>query len=140
MHEDACIGTAGIVPSSFLHPVSEGYAFAFELDASWLRTYKQPLIRYKPASKYPVVERDVSMFVPLSTTVDEVTRIITAADIRIANVTLVDFFEKKEWHHQRSLTIRFVIRDEEKTLKKEEVDTIFQTIVTQLTNCGATIR
>ncbi|MDP3889483.1 MAG: phenylalanine--tRNA ligase subunit beta [bacterium] len=140
MHEGTLLGTAGIVHSAFLSKVSKGYAFVFELNGNHLLAAKPKEIRYEPISKYPEVERDVSMLIPLRYSVDEITRLISNSDKRIVRVELVDFFQKKEWQDQKSLTFRFVLRDPEKTLTKEDVDHVCTTIHAELQKRGATIR
>ncbi|MCX5925207.1 MAG: phenylalanine--tRNA ligase subunit beta [Candidatus Dependentiae bacterium] len=140
MHDGQCLGVAGMVPELFLHKLTEGHAFVFELDAALLRTYKKPIIRYKASSKYPTIDRDISMLVPLAITVEQVTHLIYASDKRIQEVTLIDFFEKKEWLDKRSLTLRFTLCDEEKTMKKEEVDAVVSSITAELIKHNVVIR
>lgn len=140
MHNGQCLGIAGIIPNQFLHRVTEGHAFAFELDAAFLRSYTASIIRYKPSSKYPTIARDISMLVPLAITTDDIINLIKSSDTRITDVTLIDFFEKKEWIDKKSLTIRFILCDQEKTMQKEEIDFIGFTITTKLIQHGAVIR
>ena len=79
------------------------------------------------------------MLVPLELTVAQVSDVIAEIDNRISSVMLVDFFQKKEWEDKKSLTIRFVITDSNKTLTKEEADVIWEKAVDRLQNLGAII-
>ncbi len=140
MHDGRSIGVFGRVQEQFWHKIIEGSAFVFELDGNFLEQYHSPL---KPATalpKYPPIERDVSMMVPLGITVEEVTMIIQRIDPWVVSVTLRDFFQKKEWKDQKSLTMRYVLRDPNKTLTKEDADRVQSAVTKALENVGATIR
>lgn len=134
------IGTAGVASAAFFESVATGYAFIFELDADFLLNYQAPIALYKAASKYPAIERDISMLLPLECTAQEVINSIQSVDERISTVQVVDFFQKKEWIDQKALTARFVLTDYNKTLTKQEADVVVEHIITQLQNLGATIR
>jgi len=140
MHDNKPIGFAGKINTALLGTISEGDAFVFELDADFLISYKAATKKYKPVAKYPGVHRDVSILVPLFITVDSVSAAIAAADERVHDITLVDFFQKKEWADQKSITMRFVIQDETKTLTSQEADGIYDKMIKKLEKLGATIR
>jgi len=92
------------------------------------------------ALMYPTVLRDVSMLVPLHVTVEAIEHTIKAIDTRIVTITLIDFFTKKEWVDQKSLTFACVISDPNKTFEKQEIDTIWAKVEKALKKLGATIR
>jgi len=140
LHDDRIIGTLGIIDPLFLQRVCQGHACAFELDGDFLLEAKAKEKHFEPISKYPAVDRDVSVLVLLRVTVDEITQTIAGIDARIVKVTLIDFFQKPEWKDQKGLTFAVLIRDYEKTLTKEEVDTLWSKVTKALTNLGATIR
>jgi len=140
MHNAKPIGFAGKINAALLGVLTEGDAFVFELDADFLISYKAPEKKYKPVAKYPGVHRDVSMLVSLSVTVDQLAGIICSVDQRVHDVALVDFFQKKEWTDKKSITMRFVIQDEEKTLTGQQADAIYDKMVKKLEKIGATIR
>ena len=135
------IGRAGIANFALLHQLLDrGDAFIFELDGDALLAYQKPIALYVPVSKYPEVKRDISMMVPKEATVDQITDIIVQADKSIVAVQLIDFFEKPEWTTQKSITMRFILHDERKTLTKAEVDVVYDRVIAALTNLGAEIR
>jgi len=140
MHNTTCLGIAGIIPESFLHTTTEGYAFVFELDAELLKLYKHPLINYTAPSRYPTVQRDISVRIPISLTVQQIIDIIMKSSPYVIWAELIDFFEKKEWLHHRSITVRCILSDQEKTMTKEDIDSIHHTIVQQLSQYEAEIR
>ena len=138
--DDKTVGYAGVLDESFVSSLFEGYAFAFELNVDFLLAYTQKAIVFKSMSKYPSVARDVSMFVPLSITVDQVKEIIKSCNQSILDVCLVDFFQKKEWKDKKSLTFRFIMQDYKKTLESCEVDAVYDSVISALSNIGAEIR
>ena len=140
LHEGKTIGMAGTANPLFLRDITEGHAFIFELDGDFLERYVRPAHRFVPLSKYPEVDRDVSMLVPLSLTVDELQHMITNVDDLVISVELVDMFQKKEWKDQRSLTMRYTMRDATKTMTKAEVDVIHAKIIKTVETAGATVR
>ena len=140
LHEGKTIGMAGTADPLFFRDVSEGHAFIFELNGDFLEQYVRPAHRFVPIAKYPEVERDVSMLVPLSLTVDELTHMISNVDDQVVGVQLVDMFQKKEWKDQRSLTMRYTMRDATKTMTKSEVDAIHAQIIKTVETAGAIVR
>jgi len=140
VHSGTVIGRMGKVHPAFMAGLCEGDAFVFELDGDALIQYKSPLVAFQPVPKYPDVSRDISMLVPLALTAHELGELIANADKKIVSVQLVDFFEKEEWHEQRSLTFRFVIRDLHKTLIKQEADEVWARVAQGLKRVGAVIR
>lgn len=140
MHNGQQVGIAGKANTSFFKKCFEGDAFIIECDGDVLLSYQSPIHRFEQIAKYPAIERDISMLVPLAVTVAEIEKLVTTVDKHIQHVVLMDFFEKKEWHDQKSLTIRIVMQDTKKTMTKEEADTIYARVVAVLHKLGATIR
>lgn len=150
MHKDKKIGVAGKISSEFLLRIAPGDvtadalakqdAFAFEIDADFLLSYKPGIKKFKPISKYPAVWVDVSFFIPLKFTVDELTKIISRTDSKIYKVELIDLFVKDEWLDKKSLAFRLHLLDEEKTMTKNEIDQILSRTKKELENIGAQLR
>ena len=140
MHDNKKIGMVGKIQPSLLHKLSLGDAFIFELDAAVLLAYRHAQVTFAPLSKYQPVERDISLLVPLSLTVAQLSAAIEHADKRISEVGLIDVFQKAEWKDQKSITFRFVITDAEKTLSKEDAETIWQKAADNLKQLGAQVR
>ena len=139
-HEGNCVGTAGMVSASFMNKLSEGSAFVFELDGDYLEKYQTPTKKFVPLSKYPLVERDISIMVPLAISVAEMSELIKNSDSHIVSVQLKDFFHKKEWKDEKSLTFRYIIKEETKTMTKAEVDSIVGNVEKAVQKAGASIR
>ena len=139
-HKGDKIGIVGKIHPGFMSKVSQGDAVLFELDGDFLLRYKAPTAKFIPASRYQAVGRDISMLIPVQLTADEIMKLIEKTDNKITSVALLDFFEKDEWKDQKSMTFRFIMQDHEKTLSKEEVDAVWDTIADKLKKLGATIR
>lgn len=150
IYEDKKIGIAGKISTDFLSKIVPGDltaqalskfdAFIFEIDADFLLAYKPEIKKFKPLAKYPSVWLDISFFVSLKLTVDELSKIISKADSRIYKVELIDSFEKDEWGNKKSLTIRYYIVDEEKTMTKQEIDESMDNVKKALEKIGAQLR
>jgi phenylalanyl-tRNA synthetase beta chain len=140
LHNGQIIGTAGIVEPFFLKDITDGHAFAFELDGDFLLSFQHADVRFVPLPKYPDVHRDISMMVPLKVTVAQLQESIADADDHIKQVVLQDFFTKEEWKDKKSLTFRLVLRDTEKTMTKEEADAVCAKVAQVLHRAGAEIR
>jgi len=140
-HKGQIIGRAGKIATSMLSYICDsGDAFIFELDAGFLVQYAPQTPCFRQLAKYPEVRLDISMFVPYTLTAAHIKQIIQHTDARIKQVQLIDLYEKPQWDAHKSLTFALSIVDENKTLTKEEIDALWNTVVTAVTAHGATVR
>lgn len=139
-YQDVILGYAGTINPSFFSAIAEGDAFIFELDADTLLSLEQEKTVYTPLAKYPETSLDVSMLVPLTVTVQMIKDRIKQAHAKIISVELIDIFQKDSWENQKSVTVRFVARDPEKTLEKQDIDALHQNVLASLKDLGAEIR
>jgi phenylalanyl-tRNA synthetase beta chain len=139
-YKDTVIGYAGMVDVAFVRPLFEGSAFIFDIDGDFITQYQHSPARFAPLNKYPMVERDISMLIPITKTAAEIIAHIKTLSALITDVVLVDFFQKQEWQTERSLTIRMSLQDYNKTLTTDQVDVILQQAIDVLQKEGATIR
>lgn len=139
--DNTVIGRAGKINPSFLHTVTEGDAYVFELNANFLKEYRPAPLKYQQTNKYPDVVRDISILVPLEYTVQDIKQSIRNCHQSIVFVDLIDSFYKPEWGDQKSLTFRYLISDTTKTVTKLEIDGIHDLITQKLSaTYGAQIR
>ena len=135
------IGSAGLVNQRLLNKISEeGSAFIFEIDGDFLINFRVDDIKFKQIPKFQSVDLDVSLFVPLKITVKELENKILDSDKLIKEVYLIDSFEKSEWIDKKSLTFRFKVIDETKTLEKEDIDKIVKSVEKSMERVGAQVR
>lgn len=135
------MGLAGMISPTWMHKISQGSAFIFELDnAQVLAEHKAPNIKFKPWSKFQEVCYDISLFVPVAITFDTLQKSIKDCDALISNVTLLDFFEKEEMPDVRAITLRYTINNHEKTMTKQELTDIIHNVEQAMVANGAKIR
>ncbi|HSW76138.1 MAG TPA: phenylalanine--tRNA ligase subunit beta [Candidatus Saccharimonadales bacterium] len=137
---DRCIGWAGMMSTQWLHSIVSGSAFIFELDEEFLQLQQPENKQFKAWSKYQDVTYDMSLLVPLKVTVAELKKDIARAHDLISDVQLVDFFEKEEWAHARSVTFRYTISNPEKTMTKNELQEVTESVEKVVKKHDAQIR
>jgi len=134
------VGRAGIMHPTFISLWAMGHAFIFELDGEFLLSYKKADQLFKPSPKFQSMVRDISMLVPMAMSTAQLEQLITMSSPLITDVTLVDFFEKKEWHDQKSFTFRITLLDQSKPLTTEVTDSTINQVIEKLQHIGAQIR
>ncbi len=127
-----CIGFAGNAHPAFLHRAVLGDAFIFELDADALLSVPDTTHTFTPLSKFEHTWADISMLVPVTLTYQILKEAIEKLDDRIFSVSLIDYFQKPEWHDQRSLAIRYFARAQDHTLTGQEIEELHDKVVSHL--------
>lgn len=143
MYGDHILGYAGMMDKTFLSKIDtlpESTAFVFELQGDLLRGLEHEKQQYTPFSRYQDSCFDVSLMVPITRTVQDFLHAFHQINSLIKKIELLDFFEKKDWADQRSLTFRFWLSDTEKTLEKTEIDAVWERVVASAHNLGAKLR
>ena len=85
---------------------------------------------YHSVSKFPVVERDISMFIRGNTKFNEIkAKINEAGGNLLKNIELFDSFEKDG---KKSLALRLKIGSDEKTLTSAEIDAVMKKVISKL--------
>jgi len=138
--QEVLLGHAGLVDATLFAKLGHGHAFAVELNGELLVVYHEPHKKFHASAKYPAVWLDISLLVPSNVTVAHMEAVIAGVDRRIQSVSLVDFFEKKEWANQRSLTLRYVVQDREKTLEKSDIAALQAQVEAAVKAKGAQVR
>jgi phenylalanyl-tRNA synthetase beta chain len=140
VHKEKIIGVAGSVNPGFMAHFLPGDAFLYEFNGDVLLDLIEEEQTFTPLAKYQDTWRDISMLVPLSVTVESLVERIKKASSSIFDIKLMDFFQKQEWNDRRAVTIRFFARDANKTLSSDEIDRIYEHVVTALKPAGVEIR
>jgi phenylalanyl-tRNA synthetase beta chain len=142
--QDRVIGYAGMINDEViarLMPVaSEAKMFAFELNMERIAGLSQSEVKFHESSKYQSVTLDISMLAPYAVTVAMLEDALARADARIQNVLLLDVFEKPEWNDRRSLTLRCVVQDNERTMTKEDIDQVLTEMQEAVKRHGVEVR
>ncbi len=133
-------GGGELIASIFVHDTLLGTMsiHGFECDFSKLVDLSGSSFVYKVPSRYPLIIRDVSLFVPLSTKAGKVQAIIKEAAGELSqSVTLIDVFEPSE-QDRKSLAFRMVLQSFERTLSDEEANEVSLRVVKALSESDAT--
>lgn len=107
-----------------------GHTYVCELDMDCLG---YGLVQAKPFSKYQASYRDLSILVPKSLTYETIKEVIAKhASADIKRYYPVDRYASESLGDQVSLSLRFVLQSEEKTLEEEEITAAIEWILTGL--------
>jgi phenylalanyl-tRNA synthetase beta chain len=122
--------------------VQKGYVLSWmEIDIHALAQKQKPK-KFVEHSKFPAVDRDISMFIPTGFGFERVQRAIAelpAADRQLLRMDLLsgEWFAKDQ---QTSLKVHVVFQAMDRTLTKPEIDAVMSHLSSALTGLGATIR
>jgi phenylalanyl-tRNA synthetase beta chain len=109
-------------------------AFVFELNLRYLQGIIPQEITSTPISKFPPVDRDITLIVDRETESGEIVEQIEAAhEALVDKVYLFDIFEGKPIPRgKKSVSVRIVYRSDSKTLEDEQVTKIHEGISARL--------
>ncbi len=118
----------------------------FYADINWntaLSLLKNRKVVYKEISKYPEVKRDFALLVDESVRFADIKRIAMGCEKKLLkSVTLFDVYQGKNLESgKKSYAVTFVLQDDEKTLKDQQIDAIMGKIQQSLEKqLGAKLR
>ncbi len=110
---------------------------------AWWNIAARKKIAYTEVPRFPAVERDLSMIIDKQIAWGKIEAVIKKAKIEtLTQCELFDLFESdKLGANKKSMAIRFVFQDKEKTLTDKEVEARMEKIITILSNdFGASLR
>ena len=118
----------------------------FIADFNWsilLELASKVKISFSEIAKFPAVERDLAVLLAKKTNYELVEKTVMNAKVKkLQHVSLFDVFEsEKLGADKKSLALKLIFQDNEKTLTDEETDTMMQQIILELeTKLAAEIR
>jgi phenylalanyl-tRNA synthetase beta chain len=90
------------------------------------------LIKFKNYSKFPPLQRDLSLLVPKEMKYAKIDEFIKSLEIEnLSTAYAIDKFESEDLGENYSLTIRFVLQSEQKTLNEEDISLVMNKIIEQ---------
>ncbi len=97
-----------------------------------LKLNRKNAIRFKEISKFPAVQRDLSIVVDKALQYEAIQKATQAAKVgKLTAVNLFDVFEsEKLGANKKSMAVSFTFLDEEKTLTDKEIDGMMNKIIT----------
>ena len=116
-----------------VHPkVCKDEVYVCELSLNALMTKVKPL-KYKEASKYPTIVKDVAFIVPKAMLSSEVETVIKKAGGRLlSDIKVFDVYEKLD-NNKKSIAYNLTFMDSNRTLTDEEVMNVFDNIIKKVT-------
>lgn len=127
-----------------VHPsLSKKETYVFELSLEKLLKKKVRTIKYKEASKFPSVHKDLAFVVEKETTAKEVSDILKRVGGRLlTELTVFDVYVGENvLENQKSLAFSLTFQEQTRTLTDEEVTAIFTKMIETVTSkLNATLR
>ena len=120
---------------SKLHPsVCENYdlsdTFIAEID---FEAIKNDIIKTTSYSKFQSSKKDLSIIAPKSLEYKEIKKAIDSLNNKnIKQFNLIDVYNDEKLGENESLTIRFVLQNDEKTMEEEDITTTMNSILDAL--------
>ncbi|MEI6757455.1 MAG: phenylalanine--tRNA ligase subunit beta [Chlorobium sp.] len=113
-----------------------------EIDAAVLECCFNPDVTYEPPSRFPVVQRDLSLVLPSNVTVKSLVELVRSSDSLIRDVTVFDLFERTAQDGgERSVALSLEISDHTGTLQDERISDILSKVGSNAeSKLGAVIR
>ena len=132
------IGEIGIVHPTVSKKIDKKSAIVFaELDVKALSAINNASIEYEEPSKFPAIEIDLSFvserFAPILKAIED------ARCSLIKKVEVTDVYENTE-DNTKSITTRITFSHPEKTLKREEVQEVADSIIAELKSEGIDLK
>lgn len=132
------IGEIGIVHPIVSKKIDKKAAIVFaEIDVNAFSAIKNSSIQYEEPSKFPAIEIDLSFvtekFAPVARAIEN------AKCALIKNVEVTDVYEDDN-DKSKSITTRITFSHPEKTLKREEVQEVADSIISELKSKGIELK
>jgi phenylalanyl-tRNA synthetase beta chain len=105
--------------------------FVAEISLEAVLASAETTVNYRPLPRYPGISRDVSFVAERDVTFEAIRdEILSEKPDMCRNIDFVDVYEGKGLgDNERSITIRFEYRSDERTLTEDDVDAVHQTMV-----------
>mgnify|MGYP003414393889 FL=1 len=106
--------------------------FIAEID---FEAIKNDIIKTSSYSKFQSSKKDLTIIVPKSLEYKEIKKVINSlSNSNIKQFNLIDIYHDEKLAENESLTIRFVLQNDEKTMEEEDITTTMNSILEALNN------
>lgn len=106
---------------------------AVDIETLYQSLQKQS-VSYKTISKFPTVQRDLSLLLPRELPFAAVTQIIAGLELKeLEKISVFDLFEPKDMQGKKSLAFSLFFSNAAKTFEDKEIDALMQRIQNALT-------
>ncbi|MBQ3468606.1 MAG: phenylalanine--tRNA ligase subunit beta [Bacilli bacterium] len=123
-----------------VHPkLTKDEIYVAEFNMTYLYEAKVKPLKYKEASKYPEIRKDVAFIVDKEITNEEITTVIRKAGGRL--LSSIDIFDIYDMGKKKSMAYKLIFKDDSRTLSDEEVMKVFDNIIDKVkTDLKASLR
>ena len=109
--------------------ISENIFYA-EIDWKNLYDNSKEQLLYKPVSKFPEVQRDLSLILDKSVKFSDIENIVEKNKLNlIKKIHLYDIYEGKNINNKKAYAIRFILQDDNKTLDEKSINHTMETLI-----------
>ena len=128
------IGIIGKLHPSFEKENDLNDTFVFEVNLSILFNIAKKEFKYEPIPKFPTVTRDLAIVVKKDVNASQVVDIVKMVSKKyLVELDIFDVYEgEKVGSDEKSLALKLVFQDREKTLETETVDKVINSILNRL--------
>ena len=126
-----------VIPSVLRNIDSKAAVVCVQLDMDTFAALEGQELIYQEPSRFPGIDMDLSLLVPEGMRFADMEAAWAGAGETLKDVSLIDSFEQ---NGKKSLTLRLAFSSREKTLSKEEVQPVVDSIVAKLSAAGAALR
>ncbi len=128
-HEDKLIGQMGKIHPEVLKDKDIIDLYGFEINLNFINSLNNKLI-YKPISKYPSIKRDISFIISKEHSIEDILSLINQTGKKlITDVNLFDIYDGNLVdENKQSLAVSITFNNMNKTMEKEEADSIIKSI------------
>ncbi|MFZ4524364.1 MAG: phenylalanine--tRNA ligase subunit beta [Chlorobium sp.] len=103
--------------------------YVAEIDVAVLECCFKADVTYQPPSRFPVVQRDISLVLPPDVAVQSLVELVRSSDSLIRAVSVFDLFERtREDGGERSVALSLEIVDHKGTLQEERISDILSKV------------
>ena len=116
--------------------------YVAEIEAAVLESCFNPGVTYEPPSRFPVVQRDISLVLPPNVSVQSLVELVRSSDPFVRSVSVFDHFERPQGDNgERSVALSLEIADYSGTLQDERISDILSKVGSNAeSKLGAVIR
>jgi len=138
-----------LITFGYIHPKAKGAielledVLLFSVDVEKCQAiWEESNYLMEEFSKFPFIPRELNFVIDESTLIFPVMEMIEKVDARIRSIGVVDVFkdEKKVGAGKQSVTFKFILQDDEKTIADEEALKIQDKIIATLQSAGHRLR
>ncbi len=133
---------SSLVQTSWANLISDRMFIWQKLMRQFWNAVSIPDVTYEPPSRFPVVQRDISLILPPDVTVQSLVELVRSSDSLIRGVSVFDLFERTtEDGGERSVALSLEIADHTGTLQDERISDILSKVGSNAeSKLGAVIR